>query len=187
MNAENLGFPEASFDFVLSGFMGWYDCFDFTRRSYTRPDKKSKEIFRVLKNGGKVAICSWERQEDLRWMEDAFLKNFPPLAEDQDYSVNHPIGMAIENPDGYQIILKGAGFKNIEIFKEEAEFVSATEEDWWEQMRSVGWARFFKKVENEGAGTLTRIKEAIFRELQTHKHLDGICFTKSVSVITARK
>lgn len=187
MNAENLGFPEASFDFVLSGFMGWYDCFDFAHGSYTRPDKKGKEILRALKNGGKVAICSWERQEDLRWMEDAFLRNFPPLAEDPDYIENHPIGMAIENPDGYQIIMKGAGFKNIEIFNEEAEFFSATEEDWWEQMRSVGWARFFKKVEDGGAETLTRIKEAIFRELQAHKHPGGIYFTKSVFIIIGRK
>jgi len=187
MNAENLGFPEASFDFVLTGFMGWYDCFDFARRSYTRPDKKGKEILRVLKNGGKIAICSWEMQEDLHWMEEAFIRNYPPLGEDKDYIEDRPIGMAMENPEGYQMILKDAGFKNIEIFNEEAEFVSATEEDWWEQMRSVGWARFFKKVEIEGAETLTRIKEAIFRELQAHKHLDGICFTKSVFIITARK
>jgi SAM-dependent methyltransferase len=187
MNAENIGFPEASFDFVLSGFMGWYDCFDFTRGRYTRPDRKSKEIWRVLKEGGKVVICSWERQEDLHWMEQAFLRNYPPLGEDQDYIRSHPIGTAYENPEGYQLILKGAGFKNIEVFNLRAEFVSTTEDEWWEQMRTVGWARFFKKVGGDGAETLTRIREAIFRELQAHKHPDGLCFTKSVFSLTGRK
>jgi SAM-dependent methyltransferase len=187
MNAEDLGFPEASFDFVLSGFMGWYDCFDFIHGRFTRPNKKSKEIWRVLKDGGRVVICSWDRQDDLRWMEDAFIRNFPALAEDKDYIEERPIGMANENTEGYHLILKDAGFKNIEVFNERAEFVSASEEVWWEQMRAVGWHRFFKKVGCNGAETLTKIKESIFRELQTHKRPDGIYFMKSVFIISGRK
>jgi SAM-dependent methyltransferase len=167
--------------------MGWYDCFDFIHGRFTRPDKKSKEIWRVLKEGGKVVICFWDRQEDLRWMEEAFLRNFPALAEDKDYIEGSPIGMANENPEGYQLILKDAGFTNIEVFNERAEFVSTVEEDWWEQMRAVGWDRFFKKVESNSANTLTRIKESIFRELQTHKRPDGIYFTRSAFLITGRK
>jgi len=182
-----MGFPNASFDVVLSGFIAWSDCFDFIQGGFTRPDKKSKEIWRVLKEGGRVVIAAWERQEDLHWMEDAFVRNFPALLEDKEYIEQRPIGMAKENMEGYRVILQSAGFSNIEVFNEQAEFVSATEEDWWEQMRVVGWDELFKKVNNDGTETLARIKNAIFRELQTYKHHDGIHFSKSVFIITGRK
>ena len=55
-NARSIGFPDNTFDFALSGFMGWYDCFDFERNEFTQPDTKAPEIFRVLREGGQAGV-----------------------------------------------------------------------------------------------------------------------------------
>ena len=94
MNARTLGFRTGIFDFVLSGFMGWYDCFDFAQLRFTRPDTKAKEIRRVLRDGGRFVCCSWDEQEDLRWMEEAVLRHYPAILQDREYLERRPIGMA---------------------------------------------------------------------------------------------
>ena len=58
-NAENIGFPDSTFDVALCGFMGWGYCFDFVLGEFTGPDTRMREISRVLKDGGRVGISSW--------------------------------------------------------------------------------------------------------------------------------
>ena len=82
MNANSLAFKTGSFDHSISGFVGWYDCFDFNTNQFTQADLKSKEILRVLKDGGRFACCSWEEQQDLRFMEQAILRYYPAILED---------------------------------------------------------------------------------------------------------
>ena len=186
-NAKNLGFPTATFDIALCGFMGWNDCFDFIHNEFTQPDTKAPEIFRVLRNGGKFVGCSWEAQEDLAWMEEAILRHHPDILTDDEYLEQRPIGMAYEKPAGYAIILREAGFRSIEVSREAVECVSTDEEEWWQQMSNVGWDTLIEKVERKDAGQLIRIKEAIFKELQPFKHLDGIHFTKRVFFVRGVK
>ena len=160
--------------------MGWYDCFDFIHNQFTHPDTKIKEIWRVLKDGGRFVCCSWEEQNDLRWMEAALVRYHPAILEDSEYLQRRPIGMAYEKADGYEIILRSAGFREINVFKEEKVFVSMNEEEWWRQMQHVGWASIFKKIESS---QLESVKRGIFEELQPFKHSDGLHFTKVVFFI----
>ena len=87
--------------------------------------------------------------------------------------------MANETAQGYQIIFQAAGFREIEISRETAEFVSTDEEEWWRQMRRVGWESFFDKVASDSADKLQRVKDAILQDLQPTKQPDGIHFTKA--------
>jgi len=176
-NAKNLGFPTGSFDVALCGFMGWDDCFDFVRLEFTQPDRKAKEIGRVLREGGRFVCCSWHEQEDLAWMEEEIVRHYPAILEDSEYLERRPIGMAYEKAEGYRIILSSAGFRDIEIFHETMTFVSTDEEEWWRQMQNVGWASILDRVEAE---QLHRMKEAIFQDLQRYKQADGIHFDKAV-------
>ena len=105
MNAKSMGFPTGSFDLALSGFMGWYDCFDFADMQFTEPDTKAPEIRRVLRDGGRLVTCSWEVQEGVTWMEEAILRYYPPILQDDEYLRRRPIGMAYEKPEGYEIII----------------------------------------------------------------------------------
>jgi ubiquinone/menaquinone biosynthesis C-methylase UbiE len=179
-NARNLGFPAGSFDIAVSGFMGWYDCFDFLRNEFTQPDKKGTEIHRVLRDGGRIVCCSWEAQEDLAWMEGSMLRHYPELLEDGEYLERRPIGMAYEKPAGYEMIFQTTGFHDIEITKESADFISTDEEEWWQQMLAIGWDTLIEKIEQKSPDRLQRLKEAIFRDIQPFKHSDGIHFTKRV-------
>jgi SAM-dependent methyltransferase len=167
--------------------MGWYDCFDFTRNEFTQPDTKAGEIRRVLKDGGRFVSCSWEEQEDVRWMEDAILRYYPAILEDPEYLAERPIGMAYEKAAGYEIILRSAGFRDIGVIKEQAGFISTDEEEWWRQMRAVGWDALIDKIERKGDGSLERIKDAIFAGLQQFKQPDGIHFIKRVFFVWGSK
>ena len=111
------------------GFMGWYDCFDFVHFRFTQPDIKGKEIWRVLRDGGKFVCCSWEQQEDVAWMEEAFIRHHPAILQDGVFLEHRTIGMAYEKAAGYEIIFRSAGFREIEIAQETMVFVSTDEEN----------------------------------------------------------
>jgi SAM-dependent methyltransferase len=187
MNAENMGLPNGFFDLALCGFMGWDYCFDFVRGEFTGPDTRMREVSRVLRDGGRVGISTWEQQADLDWMEQKFIGAFPSIASDREFIERRPIGYSKESAHGYDIILRSAGFEDVEIFREKVAFVSTDEEEWWEQMRSLGWYRYFERTENEGVDKLERFKESVFRDLQRHKHADGIQFSKSVAFVFGAK
>lgn len=187
MNAKSLAFPTGAFDIVLSGFMGWYDCFDFTLGEFTQPDSKATEIWRVLRGGGRFVCCSWEEQEDLRWMEEEILRHYPQILEDNEYLERRPIGMAYEKARGYEIILGIAGFEEIEVLRETMTFVSTDEEEWWRQMLFLGWDSLIEKIEDAGGDRLQGLKAAILEDLQRYKHADAIHFDKTVFFVTAVK
>ncbi|TES91169.1 MAG: methyltransferase domain-containing protein [Anaerolineales bacterium] len=188
MNAEKMGFEDTSFDFVLAGFMGWDYCYDFQRGEFTAPDTRMAEIFRVIKDGGRVVMCTWEKQSDIEWMRDEFSRHLPGYVADHEKAEGElPLVYSKETSDGYREILKSAGFKDIEIIPEEETFVNTDEEAWWEMMGRVGWQRHFEKAEEMGDDKLSGFKAAVFEDLQSRKHDDGIHFTKAVAFAMGRK
>jgi ubiquinone/menaquinone biosynthesis C-methylase UbiE len=187
INASNLGFRTGMFDVALCGFMGWYDCFDFTRQEFTQPNTKAKEIWRVLRDGGRFICCSWEEQQDLRWMEEAIIRHYPAILEDREYLERRPIGMAYEKAEGYEIILRAAGFRDLEVSRESMTFVSTDEEEWWRQMEQVGWDSLIRRIESSGADRLQRVKEAILTDLASYQQEDGIHFDKVVFFVCGTK
>jgi SAM-dependent methyltransferase len=187
MDATHMGFPMGSFDIVLCGFMGWGDCFDFVRGEFTQPDTKDKEIWRVLREGGRFVCCSWERQDDVSWMEEEMLRHYPAILEDREYLERRPIGMSYEKAEGYEIILRSAGFQEIDVSREAMGFVSTDEEEWWRQMQALGWASLTEKIESAGTDHLQRLKEAIFKDLHCFKQEDGIHFDKVVFFVRGVK
>ena len=128
--------------------------------------------------------CSWHEQDDLRLMEEAFVRHYPAILDDDEYLRRRPIGMAYEKAQGYQIILRSAGFKEIKAIQEEMVFVSSDEEEWWRQMRYVGWDSLHIKIE---ANQLESVKQAIFDELHPHKRIDGIHYAKQVFFVSGVK
>lgn len=187
MNAKNMGFPTGSFDLALSGFMGWYDCFDFADMCFTKPDTKAPEIRRVLRDGGRFLICSWLQQEDLAWMEEAILRHYPAMLQDDEYLRRRPIGTAYEKPEGYEIILPEAGFRQIEAIQETMTFVSTDEEEWWRMMEFVGWDSLLRKIGDGDRDELQRVKDAVFQDLQAYRRADGFHFRKVVFFVSAVK
>jgi len=182
MNAENLDFKDGSFDLALCGFMGWDYCYDFVRGESTGPDTRMQEIRRVLRGGGRIGFSIWERQEDIEWLEAIFTWHFPSLTPKADeWGVRRETVYSSENAKGYVQILRRAEFKDVKIVSETRDCVCVGKEEWWEQMRSVGWDRRFDQVESLGPDRLQKFKEAVFKGLERHMRADGIHFAKSVS------
>lgn len=182
MNAEHIGFPEASFDLALCGFVGWDYCYDFVRGEFTAPDTRMAEIRRVLRGGGHVGFSIWECQADIEWLAGAFARHFHSLAPQPDkHDIRREVVYSKEDAEGYRTILGSAGFRDIQIVTETADFCCAGKEQWWEQMQRVGWDEPLDKVKSLGPKRLARFKEAVFRDLNQFQQADGIHFAKTVS------
>jgi hypothetical protein len=164
--------------------MGWHDCFDFARGEFRQEDLKTKEIRRVLRDGGRFTCCAWEAQDDLSWMEGAVIRHHPAILEDPEFLKERPIGMAQENTEGYETIFRAAGFRKIEIHREVMTFVSTDEEEWWRQMLFLDWDLFLNKLDEKAPGRLGELKDAVFHDLQAHKREDGIHFDKTVIFVS---
>ena len=193
MNAEEMDFPDGSFDLALCGFMGWDYCYDFVLGEFTGPDTRMQEIHRVLRCGGRVGFSIWERQEDIEWLEAILNWHFPSLAPDADRKagdVRREMVYSRESAKGYVQILRRTGFRDIEIVSETADCVHTgkeAKEAWWEQMRMVGWDDVFEKVVSLGSERLQRFKESVFKSLDRQMRTDGIHFAKSVSFVFGTK
>ncbi len=120
-------------------------------------------------------------------MEAAFIRHNPAILEDREYLAWRPIGMAYEKAQGYEIILRSAGFREITISTETMTFVSTDEEEWWRQMQQIGWDSILENIGKRDADQVQRIKAAIFTDLQAYKHADGIHFDKEVFFVRGVK
>jgi len=164
--------------------MGWDDCFDFTQGVFTDQEKKAKEVWRVLKHGGRFVCCSWEEQYDLRFMDEEMHKHNPAIQKNSDYLNEKPIGIAYEKPEGYRTIFQSAGFRDIEVTKETLTCVSTDEEEWWQMMIYLGWDLITDKIDKS---ELHDLKTAILNDLQPYKREEGICFDKVVFFVRGVK
>ncbi|MFX0066588.1 MAG: class I SAM-dependent methyltransferase [Candidatus Hermodarchaeota archaeon] len=181
MDANEMTFTENSFDYILSGFIGFGDVFDFKAHKYRKDNKKLSEMLRVLKKGGKVGISTWLLQEDLEWLgilikqyllQEGGTKN---LAEIESI----PTSYSKESVEGFRKIMLDAGFQNVEVFVEEFKIVYQDEEEWWDTMLRVGW--ILKRIIGSEEPKLLDFKKKMLPQgLQDFKQEDGINFTKAV-------
>jgi hypothetical protein len=71
--------------------------------------------------------------------------------------------------------MNAAGFADIQIISEAAEFVYATEEEYWSTLWSHGARVTLEKIEQAtGTDGLQRFKADVFKKVQTIKQPDGI-------------
>ena len=169
-----MGFESGSYDYALCGFMILDDYYNFLHNEFTGLDPRMQEIYRGLRAGGRVGLSPWEKQADLDWMQEILTRHFPSIVtRENGEGTEQPLVYSKENPAGLEQILTSAGFRNIKVYNETAEFVSPDEETWWRQMQSVGWWRYFEKI---GVDEFGSFKKIVFHALQAHKQLDGIHF-----------
>lgn len=136
MDAEQLLFPSASFDFVLCGLALFF---------FPHIDQALMEMYRVLKPQG-VLVASTFGEEDRRWdVLDELVASYRdklkavPQAETSKLNTSSEI---IET-------LGKAGFTNIEILIEEKEFYYQDADEWWFSRWSHFGRAFFERMEAE--------------------------------------
>jgi len=165
MDADDVSFPNHSFDYVLCGFAMHF--LDYPRLLVRLRD--------MLKPGGTIATThpyvpthdaeNWERWKWLFELTRAvFPKDFePPAAWVAPNRLNRP--------ERIEAALRQAGFENISVTREEALLFFADENDWWDWEWSQG-SRFW--VEGMSPKGLEKFKATSFEHLSVMKGPQGI-------------
>ncbi len=174
MDAGNLGFEDNTFDYVLSGFIGWDGWFDFARCEVV-DNTRLEEIHRVLKDGGRIGLSSWALQEENEFMSKLVVRY---LLVKPAGKKRVPLNYSKETAEGLEKMLFSAGFEDIKVLTEKADIVYNDEQHWWKYMQSIGWRPYLEKVKN--TGKLENLKEDVAKGLQNYKYADSVRFTKHV-------
>jgi len=169
MDAEDLPFPGASFDCVLCGFAIFF---------FPRLDRALSEMRRVLRPGGRIAVSTWDSSfdEQWRWFDELVEAHLPAEVEtSQTPESRSPSPPVLDSPEGLEEVMKTAGFTDIQVVSETAEFVYASEEVCWSSLWSHGMREELEAVEKaKGPDGLKTFKAAVLGRLRTVRQTDGI-------------
>ncbi len=160
MSADQLDFPDASFDSVLCGFALWF---------FPQPYQTLQEFLRVLKPGGSTGLTTWtEDCPFLVWVREELRASLPPQTPPPNRGMAAP---SFDTPEKLEAALQQAGFANIDISIEEHDYVYPTDEEWWLSLWSHGIRARFEQLE---APDLEKLKTDMVRKVQVMKQPDGI-------------
>jgi ubiquinone/menaquinone biosynthesis C-methylase UbiE len=159
MDAEQINFAGASFDYVVCGFALWM---------FADPARVLQEFHRVLRGGGRVGLSTWAADNPSQTWCHEVLRPFvyAPAAKDLPAKID----ARFDKPLQIETALQQAGFKNIRITVEEKEFIYADEKQYWSSLWSAGFRRQLEKLTPE---LLEQARSEVFRKLQTVKKPDG--------------
>ena len=182
MDAEDLQFPDESFDYLLCGFAIFF---------FPQLNRAMSEFRRVLKSNGRICISTWDKLFDERWswFDEIVKDHLPPESEstqpEESNSTPQPV---FDTQEGLESILASAGFENIQIFSEEKEFVYSTNEEYWLTLWSHGARGLLERMEQaKGKEGLEKFKSDVFRKVDVLKKDDGLHQMFSVLIGLANK
>lgn len=156
MDAEELHFPDASFDSVLCGFSLWF---------FPRPQQALAEFLRVLKPGCQVALSTWSQDcPTVSWSLRTGRDYLPPQQKAR------PIPPHFDTAPVLEAALRQAGFEDVQITAEDAEFAYSSDEELWQSLWSHGIRRFFEQIEESA---LLAVKADVLKKAQVFRTSDG--------------
>lgn len=179
MKAQEMSFEDNTFDYATCGFVGFSDVYDFQKHEYKQENRKMEEMFRVLKNGGKAGFSTWGLQEEIEVLRQFVKKYLEVRNESTDKIKQIHQGYSRENSKGFEILLKDAGFHNLQIHSENYKIIYENEVEWWETMRQVA-AIVLRQIGSELKDFQEFRETTMIEGLQQYKTERGYSFTKSV-------
>ncbi len=154
MDAEHLDFADATFDCVTCGFALFF---------FPNPAHALAEFKRVLKPSGLLAISTWGKADPLwKWTSGLFQR---------PQSQNSKSRPSFDIPADLQNDLQQAGFGNIRVEFEEADFPYQDSEAWWATQWSHGMRAMWEKMPPD---MLEAKKAAAFTQLNQMQTPEGI-------------
>ena len=159
MDAEQMNFPDARFDWVTCGFALWM---------FAQPCRVLGEFWRVLRRGGRVGLSTWAADTPFQnWCHEVLRPYAPASAS----------GIAASKDDAkfdtqaaLEKALQQAGFADIQITIEEKAFAYANEQEFWLSLWSSGIRRQLEKMP---AAVVDQAKSDVFQKLQAFKKAGG--------------
>lgn len=168
MDAERLQFPDEAFDYVLCGFAIFF---------FPQLYKAMAEFRRVLKPDGQIGVSTFDALFYRGWdwfyeIVETYLPSEPE--ETRETETDNDSQPIFDTPEGVKAILNAAGFDDVQIFSETAEFVYETEEEFWATLWSHGARETLKRIEQEtGSDGLQKFKLDVSKKLRAIKQTDG--------------
>lgn len=171
MDAEELNFISNIFDVVLCGLSLFF---------FPNLAKTLHEINRVLRRGG-VFVASTFAERDKRWK---FLRELMGRTMKNLKSISLVQTKILDSEDEIIEQFEEAGFKRINIFKEEKEFYYIDETEWWQTMWSQGYRGFLERLNEQ---SIKEFKEESYKNIANIKNEKGIPEKISVLITKAIK
>lgn len=125
MPAENLGFPDASFDRVMSRFGVML---------FADPQQGLNEMNRVLTNDGRFALAVWSTPETMPTLHWSYTVIAPRLAED----LHPPLGKitSLGGPGVLEDLLHKAGFSEFDIERKVFSYAFDSFDHYWDTVEA---------------------------------------------------
>lgn len=170
MDAEQLDFPDASFDAVACAFAVFLFPAQVTALS---------EMARVCKPGGRIGLSVFGRNPppfDPGW------SIFGHLATAYGVSLRLPQRAALTQGE-FKSLLSQAGLQDIEIHDETTDAIYATEEDWWAFQHTLGTRATILAMDE---ATRMRFREEYLAKMRPLFRADGLHLPVNVLYAVAR-
>jgi ubiquinone/menaquinone biosynthesis C-methylase UbiE len=155
MDAEQLDFPDASFDRVFCGFGVMF---------LPSQDKAVAGFRRVLKPGGRVGISTWKVTQ---------IEDLGAVMESLGWSGERAPGW-ITDVERLTQLLESGGFSKVQAVESSTTLVYATFDDYWQTAMSTGRRR---NLANLDEAETQRVKDAAAERLQDRLKPDGYHLT----------
>jgi len=177
MDAENLEFGDNSFDIALCGFCVFF---------FPDAGRAIREVYRVLKPGGKVVLSTWGKTDTrdmvhelvAKYMAQAGGSQKAPLSASKNY----------EEPAELVEFLSKEGFKSVKTLFDKKDFFYGSKDEWWQAQYSHGHRGTLEKIEKTfGKDGLERFRRDAFGLLEQFKQAEGYRQSMNVLFSTAVK
>jgi O-methyltransferase / aklanonic acid methyltransferase len=168
MDAEALAFADASFDCVLCGLALFL---------FPRLDDALSEIRRVLRPGGRLAATTFDKSfdEQWKWFDKLAEEHLPGEPETTQAAESQLPLAALDDPEEIEGVMTRAGFTNVQVVAETAEFVYADEEEFWSSLWSHGMREALEEIQTvRGPQGLDGFKAAVIAKLRSMGQADGV-------------
>jgi SAM-dependent methyltransferase len=166
MDAEHLDFPDTAFDRVLCGFGVMF---------FPALSQALSEFHRVLKPGGRLGISTWQitpsRELDMLLREMGLWKGM--------------VGpVRFNDPDALALLLKQAGFHDVQVAVESTRVLVANIDQYWENARSGGPRGSLDAL---NATQRDQVRKALEERLRSYQRSDGLHLEVVALLATAHR